>query len=411
VIATLSTDRPSLVALPGIALDDFEAVRGWIRMRNGREWIVYSVASRDTWKLFRIGVSARGQVEREAQQLASGLGELEHASASEDGQLVYSIVARSGHIYQIPIDNKGQKIGPALQLVLTDEGDDIAPSVSRDGRWMAYNATRPGRPGATFLRDLKTSAERFLEDKGHRPGDVATSISPDGSKVILQRNCEVPGVWLQGILPDCSFLIGGEGGEPEKICDFCVPRGFSSDGSMLLIQKEGLIAGKGRDKIVALDLATRTEKEFLSLPDNDLYHAYFSWDDRWVVFKKLLASTMLSWTKAQILIAPVRNGVAGGESEWIAVTDGRYGDDKPQFSADGNTVFFTSTRDGYLCIWAQKLDPLTKRPMGAPIGYEHFHNSTGWDARLVSSDLSVGRDKILINMPQERSDVWVTQLQ
>ena len=43
------------------------------------------------------------------------------------------------------------------------------------------------------------------------------------------------------------------------------------------------------------------------------------------------------------MIAPVRDGVAGKEAEWIAVTDGQYDDDKPQFSPDGNTVYFLSS--------------------------------------------------------------------
>jgi Tol biopolymer transport system component len=186
-----------------------------------------------------------------------------------------------------------------------------------------------------------------------------------------------------------------------------MPRGFSSDGSVLLIQKlVHATLGKGRDSIFLVDIATKTEREFLSLPNKDLYHAYFSWDDRWVVFKEVLGSS-----KAQILIAPVRNRVAGKESEWVVVTDERYSDDKPQFSADGNTVYFTSTRDGYLCIWAQKLDPVTKHPLGSPFAYEHFHNSMGRDADQGASDLSVTLDKILINLPQLRSDIWMMQLE
>jgi len=71
-----------------------------------------------------------------------------------------------------------------------------------------------------------------------------------------------------------------------------------------------------------------------------------------VVFKKTPESANM-----QILIAPVRRGAAGTEAEWIAVTDGLHRDDMPQSSSDGNTVYFTSTRDRYLCIGAQKLDP------------------------------------------------------
>ena len=134
-------------------------------------------------------------------------------------------------------------------------------------------------------------------------------------------------------------------------------------------------------------------------------------DDRWVAFKKISSQNMPE-PPSQILIAPVRHGSPGPEAEWIPVSDGQQRDDKPEFSADGNTVYFTSTRDGYLCIWAQKLDPITKHPLGPPIGYEHFHTSAGHDASInqAGSDLSVARDKILINLPEIHSAIWMTQM-
>ena len=116
---------------------------------------------------------------------------------------------------------------------------------------------------------------------------------------------------------------------------------------------------------------------------------------------------------AQILIAPVQHGAPAGQAKWIAVTDGRNNDDKAQFSPDGNTVYFTSTRDGYLCIWAQRLDPATKHPLGSPFALEHFHNSEGRAAAFnqIFSDLTVARDKILINLPHVQPDTWMTQMQ
>jgi WD40-like Beta Propeller Repeat len=94
------------------------------------------------------------------------------------------------------------------------------------------------------------------------------------------------------------------------------------------------------------------------------------------------------------------------------VTDGKHSDDKPQFSPDGSTVYFTSARDAYLCIWAQRLDPATNHPLGPPFAYEHFHNHGGWVAAIHqwSSDLSVARDKMLINLPQGDSDIWLTRV-
>jgi hypothetical protein len=50
---------------------------------------------------------------------------------------------------------------------------------------------------------------------------------------------------------------------------------------------------------------------------------------------------------------------------------------------------------------------MTKHPVGPPYAYEHFHNAAGRDGvnHQGSSDLSVARDRILINPPQVRSEI------
>jgi hypothetical protein len=114
----------------------------------------------------------------------------------------------------------------------------------------------------------------------------------------------------------------------------------------------------------------------------------------------------------QILIAPVRRGLAAPEDEWVTVTDGLHSDQNPRFSSDGKTIYFTSTRDGTLCIWAQPLDPASKRPLGPPIAFEHFHNEAGRAAAFFRGDgvdLTVARDKILINLPLVHSEIWMTE--
>jgi dipeptidyl aminopeptidase/acylaminoacyl peptidase len=274
---------------------------------------------------------------------------------------------------------------------------------------MAYDSSNTGKPNTIRLRDLSTGTDHLLDDKGRHPGAGGeASISPDGSSVIFERDCK------GGNFPEdpehpfpCSFMVAAAGGKPEQVCERCTPRGFSSDGSVVLLQKYDP-TDPGKDRIVALDLRTRTEREFVSHPGRPIYHSFFSWDDRWVAFKEFLSDP------AVLMIAPVRHGSAAGEAEWIAVTDGRYWDDKPQFSADGKTLYFTSPRDGYLCIWAQRLDPATKHPLGPPFAFEHFHNSAGRSGinHQTTSDLSVARDKITINLPQMNTgDIWMTQMQ
>jgi hypothetical protein len=48
------------------------------------------------------------------------------------------------------------------------------------------------------------------------------------------------------------------------------------------------------------------------------------------------------------------------------VTDGSSQDFKSRWSKDGNLIYFVSTRDGFRCLWAHRLDPTTKQPKGSP---------------------------------------------
>jgi Tol biopolymer transport system component/DNA-binding winged helix-turn-helix (wHTH) protein len=413
IVPAAPPGKPRLAHLPGVEqnAEPAYAVRTWIRAADNREWIVYSSAQPGSWKLWQAGISPRGDFDEKPELLASGIGELpESGFASVDGKVAYTIRDHDDAIYQIPINERGQKVGPIFQIPLPQGGIHLSPSVSRDGKWMAYDSYNPGKPDSILLRDLSTGTDHLLDDKGRVPGGgYGASISPDGSRVIFERDCK-EGTWPhdpESPIP-CSFIAGPVDAEPKQVCERCTPRGFSSDGSVVLVQKYGqTLADEFR--ISAIDLPTGKERDFLRYPGMAVAHAFFSWDDRWVVFRKLF---FVPIPTAQILIAPMRNGSAAGEAEWIAVTDGKHGDDKPQFSADGNTVYFTSTRDDYLCIWAQRLDPVTKHPLGAPFAVEHFHNSAGAAAAANqgSSDLSVARDKILINLPQVRSEIWMTQL-
>jgi eukaryotic-like serine/threonine-protein kinase len=401
------------IHLPGAEnnISPANAVISWIRAVDGREWIVYRTSSFENWKISRVRVSARDLVDPNPELLIAGNGWLGvGGSASEDGKLAYNLWSASQSVFQLPVTDHGHMVGTNVELPLPEGGMNLALSVSHDGRWMAYDTSFLGRDNLIRLRDLSTGSERTLDDKGRTAdSDEATSISPDGSRVFFERDCS------EGISPEnpnspfpCSFMVAAAGGAPERVCVRCTPRGLSSDGSLLLLQKYDRSDPK-KDKIVGFDLHTKTEKDFLSDPNLPLYHPFFSWDDQWVVFKQWRSVSV-----AQILIAPVRQGVGSAPVEWIAITDGQHSDDKPQFSADGNTVYFTSTRDGYLCIWAQRLDPATKHPVGAPTAFAHLHNSSGHYAASAawqrSSDLVVARDKMLINLPQMHSDIWVAQV-
>ena len=406
ISSSLKSGETISVPLPEGEGFDCESVTDWVRDENGHEWIVYFETKGFTWTLFRLGISDQGRIVGEPEQINAGTGQMNYlgASVSVDGKVAYLTFREAWAIHEIPFfgghGNQVRKQSPTVQLALPVGGDYRSPSVSRNGQWMAYTSSEPANPSRILLRDLGSGTDHLLDDRGHTGG---VSIAPDGSKVAFGRNCKNDSGLGKGY---CGFMIQAAGGDAEQVCEWCTARGFSSDGTFVLIQK----LQPPRDHIALVDLSTREEKDFLVAADKPLYHAYFSWDDRWVAFKKVIASPRFGVT--QIMIAPVRGHVAGEEADWIAVTDGHYQDDKPQFSPDGNTVYFTSTRDGYLCIWGQKLNPVTKYPAGPPFAFEHFHNSAGAAGANDQStaDLSVARDKMLINLPEVHTDIWLQQM-
>ncbi len=411
------------VDLPGIEQDVAAtgSLRGWVRLKNGKDWLFYSHFDGNSWKLYRIAVSRQPTIVGAPEQLATNGTdqEIDGGSVSEDGKLLYSTSSGTYSIFDIPTRD-GRRSGPIDQLRVSQGSDDQSPSVSRDGRWMAYDTTTSDKQNSILLRDMTNGTDKLLDDRGRRPGNGGeTSISPDGSKIIFERDC------ISGITSindsstlACAFMVSTAGGAPAQVCESCTPRGFSADGSILLAQKYraapdrplGLFA-----KVVAIDLKNKTERDFLTTPDGLVFHPYFSWDDRWVSFKRLEDSYLSGSRNARILISPMRHGVAADEKQWVTVTNGQYTDDKPQFSADGKTLYFLSTRDGYLCIWAQRLDPQTKHPIGPPVAFEHFHNAMGhdaaaWPALINGTNLTVGLDRMLISLPQIHSTLHMLQL-
>jgi Tol biopolymer transport system component len=113
-------------------------------------------------------------------------------------------------------------------------------------------------------------------------------------------------------------------------------------------------------------------------------------------------------------VPSVENFVPAGSDRWIQFTSGEYKDDQEQFSPDGNTIYFTSDRDGYTCMWALRLDPKTKRPLGAPFPVQHFHGSQRIYSGISESGdmvVNVTRDKIVTNLDEFHSDIWMMKLE
>jgi hypothetical protein len=79
-------------------------------------------------------------------------------------------------------------------------------------------------------------------------------------------------------------------------------------------------------------------------------------DGSWVAFQ---ARPVENDSNRTIYLTNCADGQAGS---WIQLTD-------------GGMLYFLSERDGFGCIWAERVDPKTKHPSGDPFPVYHFHHS------------------------------------
>ena len=339
---------------------------------SGQQWVVFNRATGNTRNLFRVAVTSEGKATSAPEQLTFTSNSL-LPSVSESGRMVFVGGELNTNLWSIPIDPNSARVTGDRQSLTQVEGlRDKNPSLSRDGKKVAFFSE-----SSLVVKDLVTGLETQLVKGSSTIRGTGPAISPDGLEVVYYVNAE------NSVAADPDlYSISTAGGTPRLVCRNCgQPKGFSSDGARLLTQRGYL---HGFNGIGLVEVATGKVTDVLSDPKNSLWNPFYSWDDKWVVF---LMQTGPNFAHCRVYISPVENFVPAGPDRWIQLTSGEYHDDKPQFSPDGNTMYFTSNRDGSMCMWALRLDPKTKRPVGVPFPIQHFHGS-----QRIHSGISVAVD-------------------
>jgi len=76
----------------------------------------------------------------------------------------------------------------------------------------------------------------------------------------------------------------------------------------------------------------------------------------------------------------------------------------------GNLIFFLSDRDGSRCVWAQRVDPATRQPVGAPFASHHAHqvrNNLSDVGDPAQVGLSVANGQMFYASFDLQSNVWL----
>ena len=316
--------------------------------------------------------------------LTSGAGFEDHPAAADNGVIAFSLLDKNVDIWQVPLDRLGQAAGGPRRV--TGVGSiDLAPSVTHDGRLMAYESSRTGN-GDVWLRDLASGKERLLTVSDAKEG--LPRLAPDGSLIAYRRTvANEPAVLVAGV----------DGSAPRFLCEQCSgPYDWSPDQRALLARRASTPS-----VIELFPLDGSPARPVLAQPEGVMYEPRFSPDGRWLAFH-----TLVTETARRIFVAPYHPDRASGPEEWIAITDGAGLDRNIEWSSDGNVLYFLSERDGAQCIWGQRLDPASKAPTGE--GFELQHLS-GPNRSIVRGGfaLSATRDRLYYALGATQGNVWM----
>jgi Tol biopolymer transport system component/DNA-binding winged helix-turn-helix (wHTH) protein len=348
-----------------------------------KDAVVFFARQGDTVNLWRIPISSRDLVANgPAERLTAGTEMETYASLSQGGRLAFAGLSLQVNLWGLPVDLKHGKATGSLRRLTQGVVFDAQPSVCPEGGRVVFNSTRSGsaRPGI-WSRDLESGRETLLAQGD--AGPFHPQISTDCSRVAYTQD-------------DGDYIVAATGGPPQRICSDCsMIWDWSQD------QKRILFSKRERPSIHLLDLSSNENRVFVRSRDERLFQARLSPDERWVIF---LRGTEGLW------MAPVHNGSTGSEQEWSRFTESNVQADKPRWSSDGTLVYYTADRDGFWCLWAQRVDPTTKRPVEPPLPLYHFHSARLSMANVArgGQEISVGKDMIVLNLGELTGNIWAS---
>jgi Tol biopolymer transport system component len=234
----------------------------------------------------------------------------------------------------------------------------FVPRWSRDGSRLAYRRSRPRTADRPQIeRAIVTTA----------PGAEEQLLITPGESNDLPYDWSTDGKWI----------LGGTDRQ--------------SPGRLMIVMWP----------IAAAPLAETQMRIVTSHPEENLYQARFSPDDRWVSFCSAKATCAGVST---IYVVPPSGG------EWTQITEGKYFDDKPRWSPDGRTLYFLSNRTGFFNLWGIGFDPAGGKPIGSPFRVTNF-DSPGQmvldDVRFMEIALSANR--LILPIMEASSGIWILE--
>jgi Tol biopolymer transport system component len=263
------------------------------------------------------------------------------------------------------------------------------PGLSRDGRMLCFLTERTGKT-QICCRDIQTGRERLVDA---RPRELTRTLpNRDGQRV----------AFLRGDGPHPLLVVREIEGEAEReISSGCpVLLDWSADDQFFLCSQSPATAAS--HSLYRIAVATGHASGLVSTSHSSIIHAQLAPDGNWLT---LVVDSGES-AKLKGYLVPIQPAVAE-PTRWIEVVQESF-NLSLHWSPDGSQVFYWHTQDGFRCLWAQRLDPKTKLPLGKPVALLHRHGYQAYPH--LSGTLAVGgtagHTRMVMTLSDSRANIW-----
>jgi Tol biopolymer transport system component/DNA-binding winged helix-turn-helix (wHTH) protein len=348
--------------------------------------VVFCAYSGEASAVWRAPFSAERGLEGPPERITFGVGRVMTSAASQTGDFVYANTRRNLDIYKLPLDaNTGTVAGEPVSIVASARVE-WPSSASSDGKLMLYNVARDGGSDL-WLYNLSTGTRREVRVNAERIS--GGRLSPDSTEAAYRVEGE-----------RAVYRIPLAGGAPAQVCAGCgYPMDWVPDGSGIAIY------GKNGIELLPFD-GTQPRGFLVDDQGRITTDAQFSPDGRWVAFHRI----NVYGEQRQVFVAPYRPEVTLGPADWIEITPEGRNDFRPQWSPDGRSIYFGSEHDGNWCIFAQRVDPDSKQPLGDPLPIYHSHDrrtNLRNTANPGRAALTLVEDGIFFSLAEITGNIWM----
>ena len=313
--------------------------------------VVFSTEHGDTRSLWAAHLAEDGRMTGEVRRLTAGADQEVDPSCAANGSIAFANQDSRAQVWWLPFDPVRGSATGALRRITSGLAREEHPSISEDGRRAAFISDQAGLRSVWMLDLTSGKQTRVAPSPFAQRYPVLSSSGKRVAFASYERDKRL------------VYVAAAVGGTSELVCGDCLrPTDWSRDETGILV-----VDGSPY-RISQIDAATRKQTVLIQHASFHAIYGRFSPDNRWISFTVRHPNNR-SW----VAIAPLEGTAKPiGEEAWIQISE-EGPEDRANWSPDGKTLYFTSGRDGRLCLWGQRIDGVTHRPVGEPFAAHHFH--------------------------------------